>query len=76
MLKTETINKNCEELLLQIRDELRNTFLELSNNTAKEVEVNSEFIKNLGGIDKYYDYLTLLTLADELETYLYKIKGN
>ena len=75
MLKLESINKNCEELLSQITDELHTTFMELSENSSLELEVNSEFIEKLGGIDKYYTYLNLIKLSKELEDYLYKIKG-
>lgn len=76
MLKLESINKNCEELLSQITDELHNTFMELSENSSLELEVNSEFIEKLGGIGKYYNYLNLINLSKDLEDYLYKIKGN
>ena len=76
MLKLESINKTCEELLSQITDELHNTFMELSENSNLELEVNSEFIQKLGGIDKYYTYLNLINLSKELEDYLYKLKGN
>ena len=75
MLKLESINKNCEELLSQITDELHTTFMELSENSSLKLEVNSEFIEKLGGIDKYYTYLNLIKLSKELEDYLYKIKG-
>ena len=74
MLKLESINKNCEELLSQITDELYNTFLELNQNSEIELEVNSEFIEKLGGINNYYAYLNLQKLADYLESYIDKIK--
>lgn len=74
MLKLKSIHKNCEALLSQIIDELHNTFLELNQNNDIELEVNSEFIKKLGGIDNYYAYLNLHKLADDLESYIDKIK--
>ena len=72
MLKLETINKNCEELLSQITNELHNTFIELSENNNLELEVNSKFIEKLGGINNYYAYLNLQKLADDLESYINK----
>ena len=74
MLKLELIQKNCEELLSQITNELYNTFIELLENNNLELEVNSEFIEKLGGINNYYAYLNLQKLADDLESYINKIK--
>ena len=74
MLKLESIQKNCEELLSQITNELYNTFIELLENNNLELEVNSEFIEKLGGINNYYAYLNLQKLADDLESYINKIK--
>ena len=71
MLKLESINKNCEDLLSEITDELHNTFLELNQNSDIELEVNSEFIEKLGGINNYYAYLKLQKLADDLESYIH-----
>ena len=72
MLKLESIQKNCESLLSEITDELHNTFLELNQNSDIELEVNSEFIEKLGGINNYYAYLNLQKLADDLESYINK----
>ena len=72
MLKLESINKNCGGLLLEITDELHNTFLELNKNSDIELEVNSEFIEKLEGINNYYTYLALQKLADDLESYINK----
>lgn len=74
MLKLELIHKNCEALLSQITDELHNTFLELNQNSDIELEVNSEFSEKLGVINNYYAYLNLQKLADDLESYINKIK--
>lgn len=74
MLKLELIHKNCEALLSQITDELHNTFLELNQNSGIELEVNSEFSEKLGVINNYYAYLNLQKLADDLESYINKIK--
>ena len=74
MLKLELIHKNCEALLSQITDELHNTFLELNQNSDIELKVNSEFSEKLGVINNYYAYLNLQKLADDLESYINKIK--
>ena len=74
MLKLELIHKNCEALLSQITDELHNTFLELNQNSDIELEVNSELSEKLGRINNYYAYLNLQKLADDLESYINKIK--
>ena len=76
MLELESIHTNCEDLSSEITDELHNTFLELNGNSDIGLEVNSEFIEKLGGINNYYAYLNLQKLADDLESYINKGKLN